>query len=176
MLLSLQASGDHSFFARKFEAIVSLDIINRLDNYLYGTPPDDTPALNSYWENVYHVEDDVEFPYNAKFSTYQSFLRQGLVRLYTELRTAATVDDDNCEVPKQAVVKEVSVLMTDDVFKGLVVTLRDDLSPSLSPPEFEIFFKPIDHLQKYSPNNDVAKRVYSFEVSGISIHTVHYIS
>ena len=76
-----QAPGDHHFFGRKFEAIVSHSVIHELDTHLYGKFPDDTPSLNSYWESVFNVEDDLNFSYSAKFSVYQSFLRLGLSRL-----------------------------------------------------------------------------------------------
>lgn len=73
--------------------------------------------------------------------------------------------DSVCDVPRQAAVKSVSVLMVSDSFKGLIVTLKDALSDSLSPAEFEIFFKPRDFLKSYTSSDEVAKRVYSFEVS-----------
>ena len=142
---------------------MSQEVINKLDSHLYGALPEGTPATESFWENVFHIEDDVSYPYNAKYSTFQSFLRLGLARLYSESKAVASIDEV-CEVPRQAVVKEVSVLMASDSFRGLVVTLRDAMSDRLSPSEFEILYTPIDYLQKYSPNDEVAKRVYSFEV------------
>ena len=139
------------------------EVVTQLDAYLYGALPEGTPAVDSFWENIFHVEDDVNYPYNAKFSTFQSFLRLGLARLYSESKTVASVDEV-CEVPRQAFVKEVSVLMVSDAFKGLVVTLRDAMSERLLPAEFEIFLTPVNHLQKYTPSDEVANRVYSFEV------------
>ena len=162
----MQSPGDHHFFARKFEAIVNMDVINRLDSHLYGSYPGGTPALSHFWENVYHVEDDVNYPYNARYSTYQSFLRQALSRLDADSKTVAAVSE-SCAVPQPAVVKEVTVLMVDEAFKGLIVTLREESSTSLSPPEFEVLFTPVDYLKKYTTTNDIAKRVYRFEVSRI---------
>ena len=141
---------------------MSQEVINKLDAYLYGALPEGTPALESFWENVFNIEDDINYPYNAKYSTYQSYLRLALARLYLESKTAV---GSVCEVPRQAVVKEVSVFMVSDSFKGLVVTLRDAMSNSLSPAEFEVMFTPVSFLQKYSPNDEVANRVYNFEVS-----------
>jgi protein xylosyltransferase len=159
----LQSPGDHHFFARKFEAIVNMDVINRLDSHLYGSYPGGSPALSHFWENVYHVEDDVNYPYNARYSTYQSFLRQALSRLDADSKTVAAVSE-SCAVPQPAVVKEVTVLMVDEAFKGLIVTLREESSTSLSPPEFEVLFTPVDYLKKYTTTDDIAKRVYRFEV------------
>ena len=160
---SIQSPGDHHFFARKFEAIVNHDIINRLDTHLYGVYPDNTPAMTSFWESVYHDEDDLNFPYNARYSTYQSFLRQALLRFYSESKTVNAVEE-KCEVPRQAAVKEVTVLRVQDSFKGLVITLKDGMSTSLSPPEFEVLYTPVDYLQKYTISSEIAKRIWSFKV------------
>ena len=65
--------------------------------------------------------------------------------------------------------KEVSVLRISDKFEGLVVTVKDGTSASLSPPEFEVFFAPVDYLQKYTANDELAKRVYDLEVNFASI-------
>ena len=67
IFLFLQNSGDHHFFARKFEAIVNQEIITRLDAHLYGSLPSGTVALDSYWESVYHMDDDVTRPSNARY-------------------------------------------------------------------------------------------------------------
>ena len=139
------------------------DIINRLDTHLYGVYPDNTPAITSFWESVYHDEDDLNFPYNARYSTYQSFLRQALLRFYSESKTVNAVEE-KCEVPRQAAVKEVTVLRVQDSFKGLVITLKDGMSTSLSPPEFEVLYTPVDYLQKYTISSEIAKRIWSFKV------------
>ena len=43
------------------------EIVNRLDAHLYGSLPSGTPAVNSYWESVYHVQDDITKPSNARY-------------------------------------------------------------------------------------------------------------
>lgn len=137
--------------------MVNLDVINRLDTHLYGTYPEGTPAMSSFWENVYHVEDDLNYPYKARYSTYQSFLRQAVSQLHTE-------SNEKCEIPQQVIVKEVTVLRVDEVFKGLIITLKEGESKSLSPPEFEVRFAPVNYLQKYAPSDAIASRVASLEV------------
>ena len=137
-------------------------IIHQLDSHLYGHYSEDTPALFSYWESVFHVDNDLNFPYNARDSTYQSFLRLGLACLYEESKGGG----GKCEIPREAVVKKVTVLMVKDIFRGLVVTLRDAMSDRLSPPEFEVLFSLYEHLQKYTVNSEVAKRIWGFEVRG----------
>ena len=158
-----QKPGDHHFFARKFEAIVNQEIVGLLDTHLYGEHPENTPALKSYWENVYHVDDDITKPSNGRYSTYQSFLRQGLKLLYDEEAEKGSEGVD-CGIPKQAVVKEVTVLQQADQFNGLVITLRDELSGSLTPPEFELFYSITSYVKRYSFDGDLAKRIYALEV------------
>ena len=43
------------------------EIVERLDAHLYGSLPPGTPAVNSYWESVYHIDDDVTKPSNARY-------------------------------------------------------------------------------------------------------------
>uniref|UniRef100_A0A672YKJ4 protein xylosyltransferase n=1 Tax=Sphaeramia orbicularis TaxID=375764 RepID=A0A672YKJ4_9TELE len=45
-----QQASRPTFFARKFEASVSQDIISQLDSYLFGAYASGTPGLQAYWE------------------------------------------------------------------------------------------------------------------------------
>lgn len=112
---------------------------------------------------MYHAEDDTNYHYNAKYTTYQSFLRQALSQLNENAKNL--VVDEKCQVPQEMLVKEVTVFQINEIFKGLIVTLKDEVSRSLSPPEFEVYFAPIDYLQNYSPSDEVGRRVSSLEVS-----------
>ena len=66
-----------------------------------------------------------------------------------------------CELPQQAVVTEVSVYRKDDQFKGLIVTLQDE---SQAPRLFEAFFTPVPFLKKFTFESELAKRILSLEV------------
>jgi hypothetical protein len=46
---------------------VNQEIVERLDAHLYGSLPPGIPAVNSYWESVYHIDDDVTKPSNARY-------------------------------------------------------------------------------------------------------------
>lgn len=63
------------YFARKFEPSVSHEIVLTLDSHLFGDYPHDTSGLHSYWESVYHSEDDITMPGDAAFTLYSSFSR-----------------------------------------------------------------------------------------------------
>ena len=143
--MSAQNPGDHHFFARKFEAIVNQEIIRLLDAYLYGHLPDYSPGLTSYWESLYHMDDDLSKPGSARYSAYQSFMRQGLKLLYSD---QSEKEAGKCDIPKQALVKEVTVFRQKDEFRGLIVTLKDALSGQLSLAEFEVLFTPVLYTQR----------------------------
>lgn len=84
--------------------------------------------------------------------------------------TTTTPGGSDCNIPRQAVVKEVSVFKESDHFRGLVVSLRDALSEKMNPPEFEVLFTPTPHFKKFSFDNQVGKRIWMLEVM-ISIHS-----
>lgn len=84
--LPLQQTVRPTFFARKFEASVNQEIVNQLDAYLFGSFPQGTPALNSYWENVYDEPDGVASLSDTQLTYYHSFSRLGLARAATSLQ------------------------------------------------------------------------------------------
>ncbi len=141
---------------------MSQEIIFGLDTHLYGPLPETTPSLRSHWESVYHIDDDVTKPSNARFSTYQSFLRQSLKLLYNE--QADKSGGSECGIPKQAVVKEVHVLRERDEFKGVVVTLKDAMSDSFNSPEFEMLFERVSYFKRMDTGDDINQRIQSLEV------------
>lgn len=162
----LKNTASQHFFARKFEAIINQEVIKLLDAHLYGPYPGGTLALNYYWESIFHVDDDITKPSNAQYTTYQSFLRRSLKLLYSEQAEKAVVGgkSEDCKIPKQAVVKEVTLLRMAEQFSGLVVTLKDALSSDLHPPEFEVFFEPVSYLKKQTLNEEMARRIWSLEI------------
>ena len=137
-----------------------------MDLHLYGKYPEGTPAIKYYWESVFHIDDDITKPSNARYSTYQSFLRQSIKLLYANHseKAGGEGEDIGCGIPKQAVVKDVNVLRRAEVFTGLVVTIRDALSGKLNPPEFEIYFTPVPKMKRHTLENELARRIWAFEV------------
>ncbi len=120
------------------------------------------PGLFSYWESVYHVEDDITKPGNARYGAYLSFLRHSLRALYSGKTENG---GGECDIPKQAAVEEVSVFREKDEFRGFVVTIKDALSEQLRPTEFEVLFTPVPYLHKDAVDSDVSKRIWTLEVS-----------
>lgn len=82
-----QQASRPTFFARKFEASVSQEIINQLDSYLFGTYPAGTPSLQAYWENVHEQETDgLTSLSDSALSHYHAFARIGLSRAASSLQ------------------------------------------------------------------------------------------
>ena len=75
-----------------------------------------------------------------------------------------------CGIPKQAVVKEVHVLRERDEFRGCVMTLKDAMSDSFNPPEFEIMFSHTSHFTRFHFDGDLTKRILKLEVRSTHVH------
>lgn len=84
-----------TFFARKFEASVSQEIIDQLDSYLFGSYPPGTPSLQAYWENIYEQETDGPASISdSALSHYHAFARMGLSRAASSLQ--GHPNDNSC--------------------------------------------------------------------------------
>uniref|UniRef100_A0A3Q3XP95 Xylosyltransferase 1 n=1 Tax=Mola mola TaxID=94237 RepID=A0A3Q3XP95_MOLML len=82
-----QQASRPTFFARKFEASVSQEIINQLDSYLFGTYPPGIPSLQAYWENIYEQDTDgLASLSDSLLSHYHVFARMGLTRAASSLQ------------------------------------------------------------------------------------------
>ena len=143
-----QSPGEYNFFARKFEAIVSQEIISLLDAHLYGALPDNTPGLHDYWESVYHVMDDITMPTDAQYNGYLSLMRIA----HQKLRNMT----QNCMPP--STLQEVSVHKHKDSFVGLVVTMEESSSV------YEALFIPVEHSLHLAGQDDATKRLIHIEV------------
>uniref|UniRef100_A0A6A7G8G9 protein xylosyltransferase n=2 Tax=Hirondellea gigas TaxID=1518452 RepID=A0A6A7G8G9_9CRUS len=77
------------FFGRKFEAVVSLAVINKLDAWLYHPYRDDTPSLHSYWENRYHHLDTPSPSRDAHKTLYLSAARLAAQFITTTVNSAS---------------------------------------------------------------------------------------
>lgn len=90
-----QQTSRPTFFARKFEASISQEIINQLDAHLFGSPAPGLPGLSAYWENIYEAEtDSADGLTDAALSHYHAFARLGLERAVASLQGRAA--NDSC--------------------------------------------------------------------------------
>uniref|UniRef100_A0A665T0B8 Xylosyltransferase 1 n=1 Tax=Echeneis naucrates TaxID=173247 RepID=A0A665T0B8_ECHNA len=108
-----------TFFARKFEASVNQEIVNQLDAYLFGSFPQGTPALNSYWENVYDKPDGVASLSDTQLTYYHSFSRLGLARAAASLQ--GNPKDHSCRYFPMGHPVSVHLYFLSDQFQGYLV-------------------------------------------------------
>ncbi|EDO36835.1 predicted protein, partial [Nematostella vectensis] len=110
--IKVNQSQSTNFFARKFEAIVNQEVINQLDEWLYGKYPQGTPGWDYYWENLYHHEDTLTRTSDPFLSFFHSFPRVAIKRLLRGMQ-------DDCQITPQGV-REVTYLNQHDHFSGVV--------------------------------------------------------
>ncbi|CAB1350303.1 unnamed protein product, partial [Coregonus sp. 'balchen'] len=118
-LLPPQQTSRPTFFARKFEASVNQEIVTQLDSFLFGPYPQDTPGLQSYWENVYDETDSVVSLSDSQLTHYHAFTRMGLSRASMSLQGHA--DDDSCRYISRGHPVSVHLYFLSDVFQGYLV-------------------------------------------------------
>ncbi|KAI3360059.1 hypothetical protein L3Q82_013853 [Scortum barcoo] len=127
-----QQASRPTFFARKFEASVSQEIINQLDSYLFGSYASGTPSLAAYWENVYEQETDgVAGLSDAALSHHHAFARMGLSRAAGSLQ--GHPNDNSCRYVAMSHPVSVHVYFLSDQFQGYLVGSSRGHKPSLHP-------------------------------------------
>ncbi|MBN3304886.1 XYLT2 Xylosyltransferase, partial [Amia calva] len=115
-LIRIQQLTRPTFFARKFESIVSQEAIDILDTHLYGHYPPGTPALKAYWESVFDKVDGVSSLSDVALTSYSSFFRLGLRSL-----GSSHSSNDKCRYEPIGYPVSVHVYFYDDRFQGHLV-------------------------------------------------------
>ncbi|KAI4887242.1 hypothetical protein NFI96_027503 [Prochilodus magdalenae] len=108
-----------TFFARKFEASVNQEIVNQLDAFLFGSLPQGTPGLGSYWENVYDEADGVHSLSDALLTHFHAFARIGLNRATSSLQGDSS--DNRCRYFAMGHPVSVHIYFLADEFQGYLV-------------------------------------------------------
>ncbi|XP_077980057.1 xylosyltransferase 1-like [Glandiceps talaboti] len=150
-----------AFFARKFEPVINQEAINQLDNWLYGDYLIGTPGFDSYWQNLYHV-DEGRSDVSDVFWTYY----QALIRLATESFRASIESvgyREGCIYAFNMAPIEVDMYFRADDFQGLLITY-EGMSRTGQKDWFETWLVPQKQFQVVNPIGP-AGRVLSLEVS-----------
>ncbi|KAG9263843.1 xylosyltransferase 1-like [Astyanax mexicanus] len=108
-----------TFFARKFEASVNQEIVNQLDSFLFGSLPQGTPALSSYWENLYDEADGVHSLSDTLLTHLHAFARLGLTRATSSLQGDSS--DNHCRYFAMGHPVSVHLYFLSDEFQGYLV-------------------------------------------------------
>ncbi|MGH0152053.1 UNVERIFIED_CONTAM: hypothetical protein FKN15_034950 [Acipenser sinensis] len=115
-LVRIQQLTRPTFFARKFESLVSQEAINILDAHLYGDPAPGTVALKAYWESMFERMDGVSILSDVALTAYSSFFRLGLHSV-----GAPRGDRDKCRYEPIGSPVSVHLYFYDDRFQGYLV-------------------------------------------------------
>ncbi|XP_061080023.1 xylosyltransferase 1-like [Conger conger] len=115
-----QQAARPTFFGRKFEAVISQEVINQLDGFLFGSWPADTPGLSAYWENVYDEPDGTASLTDTQLTHYHAFARLGLSRA-AKMAAAQPIDGSDCRYVPIGQPVAVHLYFLSDVFQGYLV-------------------------------------------------------
>ncbi|XP_001949441.1 xylosyltransferase oxt [Acyrthosiphon pisum] len=110
------------YFARKFEPIINLSIIDTLEVWLYGEYPADFKNRMSYWQNVYHHEDIHPAPDESLLIVGTSLARVATKYLTTSHTT--------CQIRSLDKLRQVFTYHHKDQFKGFLIQYEVSFSNS----------------------------------------------
>ncbi|XP_075164443.1 xylosyltransferase oxt [Haematobia irritans] len=136
------------FFARKFEPIINQAIILKLEEWLYGPYPSETPNLQAYWQSFYNSDDKKTKQDDVTLTYAESIVR----RVTRQWNT------------KDHKVLELSHYMHNDQYKGYLIRYQCVDISSNETYELETRVRPVQYA-KYAKNSKFAKRLKNFEIS-----------
>ncbi|XP_060946488.1 xylosyltransferase 1-like [Limanda limanda] len=153
-----------TFFARKFEASVSQEIISQLDWFLFGALAPGTPGLQAYWENAYEQETDGTASLSdAALSHYHAFARMGLSRAASSLQ--GHPDDNSCRFDAVGHPVSVHLYFLSDRFQGYLLRHVATNRASTQLETLETWVTPRDHFSPASPPHPTS-RLQHVQVGG----------
>ncbi|XP_029015838.1 xylosyltransferase 1-like [Betta splendens] len=149
-LQRFQQASRPTFFARKFEASVSQEIISQLDSYLFGAYAPDTPGLQAYWENIFEQETDgLASLSDSMLSHVHAFARMGLSRASRSLQGHPS--DNTCRYVAMSHPVSVHLYFLADRFQGYLVRHVATNRASTQLESLETWVTPRDHFSLVSP-------------------------
>ncbi|XP_077474209.1 xylosyltransferase 1-like [Stigmatopora argus] len=139
-----------AFFARKFEAAVSQEVVNLLDARLFGAPAPGLPGLHAYWENVYERETD-DKPTDGALGHYHAFARMGLERAAASSSAPGSPALETCRYQGAAQPLSVYMYFLSDRFQGYLVRHAATEPGSGRSEILETWVTPRDHFALAEP-------------------------
>ncbi|XP_050534829.1 xylosyltransferase oxt isoform X2 [Daktulosphaira vitifoliae] len=166
------------FFARKFEPIISLTVIDMLDVWLYGDYPKDMRNRMSYWQNVYHFEDIQPEPDETMLTIGNSLAR-------ISVKSLNVANNFRCSIHSLDKLLQIFTYHHQDQFKGFLIQYEVSFSKNspnilleswcLPKLQSEVLFnnEPINRLMKLivSSNYDQKEQMSYDFIHLISPHT-----
>lgn len=140
------------FFARKFEPIVNLEIINRVAKYIGSKDHYLLPNMQSYWQSIYNVEDMTASTDDLILTHASSILRHNLKILA----------EGNCIIHTKQIL-ELSSYSHEDIYKGNLILYKASLQNGTTI-IMETWYKP----KKYLDLNLITKETESIKIFRVS--------
>ncbi|KAJ9592775.1 hypothetical protein L9F63_015553 [Diploptera punctata] len=162
------------FFARKFEPVINQAIIDQVEEWLYGSYPDNVLNLKSYWQSIYHYADLSPPPDDSLLTLAASLSRLSSKSL------VLTSDSGSCLIQPGKVI-EVTSYHNNDNYKGSLVRYEATLNGDADPMQLETWVQPQQHMSivKITP---LTERLKSLLVSSdydqkeqMSRNFLHYL-
>ncbi|KAI1883883.1 hypothetical protein AGOR_G00220670 [Albula goreensis] len=116
-----QQAARPAFFARKFEAVISQEVINQLDGFLFGRLPGETLGLSAYWENVFDAPDGIQSLSDTQLTHYHAFIRLGLAHIRAHAANSLSNNPGNCRYIPVGQPVTVHLYFLSDIFQGYLV-------------------------------------------------------
>ncbi|XP_074594181.1 xylosyltransferase oxt isoform X2 [Brevipalpus obovatus] len=144
-----ETSAKPTFFARKFESIIDQTILNKIDHHLInnGTQFLDQNQLSKYWQNEYHDAYDRRHDEKRSFYTILSLMASKMLSLTCERFHNGGEFLELSESLDLYHLLEVTLFFENDKYHGTLIDNEYKLSRTESPFTFEIFARPIVHIQ-----------------------------
>ena len=147
-------------FARKFEPIINQEIINLLDQWLYGELQQDYKGLNSYWESLYDEKIDKVSKFDIPMTFLQSFGR---------IASKSLSELSHCRYTPIWKPKEATLYNFNDNLEGVLTIFDVKVASNAIKRDFmslEAFFKPKNTMLLFNGNRtEPANRLKGLNVS-----------
>ncbi|RWS08792.1 xylosyltransferase oxt-like protein [Dinothrombium tinctorium] len=139
-----------SFFARKFEPVISQEIINRVENWILNKNDLDL-TINRYLQNDYHHLDPLSFNEDGRISVYYILAIIAKKRMNSMCdgeKNSEHILQPNVEINLKSIyVKEVNLFFESDIFMGLVISFTHSSTKTYNASNFEVFVRPSTYFQ-----------------------------
>lgn len=147
------------FFGRKFEAIISQSLVQRLEEWMSVGEVAELENWKSYWQSIYHHLDTSPKADDALLTLCTSLIRLSMESHFEGL----IAEQQRAELMATAKILEVTYYMDDDRFKGFLVHYRlEDAEKNHW--EFEFLAKGTQMVQT-NKKSKFAQRISVLEVS-----------
>lgn len=147
------------FFGRKFEAIISQSLVQRLEEWMSVGEVAELENWKSYWQSIYHHLDTSPKADDALLTLCTSLIRLSMESHFEGL----IAEQQRAELMATVKILEVTYYMDDDRFKGFLVHYRlEDAEKNHW--EFEFLAKGTQMVQT-NKKSKFAQRISVLEVS-----------